>query len=110
MTQDKTQMDPTEQRLNERTFAYRVLIIAAFVLLLALLFFGSARAEESTSRTFHDRFGRETGRSDTSRDGTTTFRDRFGRETGRSERRGNETIYFDERGRALGTERRNDRQ
>jgi hypothetical protein len=76
---------------------------AAFLVVLAVLLFGSAQAEDS--KTFRNERGQEIGRSIT-RGNTTTLKDAMGREIGRSERRGDgTTIYYDERGRSLGSSR-----
>jgi hypothetical protein len=77
---------------------------AAFLVVLAVLLFGSARAEPQ-SRTLYDDKGREIGRSIT-RGGSTTFKDEKGREIGRSDRRPDgTTTYRDEKGRIIGSSR-----
>ncbi len=77
---------------------------AAFLVVLAVLFFGSAQAEERT-QTFRNERGQVTGQA-TTRGNTTTFSNEKGQQTGRADRRPDgSTNYYDERGRMIGSSR-----
>jgi hypothetical protein len=79
----------------------------AFLVVLAVLLFGSvnsARAETQT-RTHYNERGQEIGRSIT-RGGTTVHKDAMGREVGRSERKSDGTTnFYDAQGRSIGSAR-----
>jgi hypothetical protein len=79
-------------------------ILTTIVLLIELS--STLALAQTTTRTYQDNMGRETGRSVTDRNGNTTIYDNMGRETGRitTDRNGNTTSY-DRMGRETGRSR-----
>jgi hypothetical protein len=97
--------DP-ERRENVAIVVVLALATVLSVGMIVLMLLGVVRASaEPQTRTFYNDKGQVTGTATTRRN-TTMFENERGQEIGRAERRPDgSTIYFDDRGRIIGTSR-----
>jgi hypothetical protein len=70
---------------------------------LMLVLSSSIAAAQTTTQTFRNEKGQETGRATTDAQGNTTFYDNMGRQTGRAVTNGNTTTTYNPLGQQTGT-------